>query len=88
VPTEFIGPWPVGVPVQIHGMDADPFFVEEGDLEAARELASQVEGVHWVVGQSLRGRSVSIDGEVLIIHSSRRYQPVLIDCTTGSGNCW
>ncbi|MDQ2738027.1 MAG: dienelactone hydrolase family protein [Actinomycetota bacterium] len=45
VPTQFIGPWPDGVPAQIHGMDADPLFVEEGDLEAARELASQVEGV-------------------------------------------
>lgn len=45
VPTEFIGPWPAGVPAQIHGMDADPLFVDEGDLEAARELADQVEGV-------------------------------------------
>lgn len=45
VPTEFIGPWPAGVPAQIHGMDADPLFVEEGDLEAARDLAGQVEGV-------------------------------------------
>jgi dienelactone hydrolase len=45
VPTEFIGPWPAGVPAQIHGMDADPLFVEEGDLQAARELADQVEGV-------------------------------------------
>ena len=26
------------VPVQIHGMDADPFFVGEGDIDAAREL--------------------------------------------------
>jgi dienelactone hydrolase len=36
------GPWPEGVPVQIHGMDADPFFAEEGDLEAARELVETV----------------------------------------------
>ena len=36
--SEFGGTWPDGVPVQIHGMDADPFFVEEGDLEAARAL--------------------------------------------------
>lgn len=35
---EFSGTWPDGVPVQIHGMDADPLFVEEGDLEAARAL--------------------------------------------------
>lgn len=33
-----VGPWPAGVPVQIHGMDADPFFALEGDIEAAREL--------------------------------------------------
>ena len=31
-----IGPWPAGVPVQVHGMDADPFFALEGDLDAAR----------------------------------------------------
>lgn len=36
--SEFGGTWPDGVPVQIHGMDGDPFFVEEGDLEAARAL--------------------------------------------------
>ncbi|MEH0969660.1 dienelactone hydrolase family protein [Micromonospora sp. CPCC 205546] len=33
-----VGPWPAGVPVQIHGMDADPFFALEGDIEPAREL--------------------------------------------------
>jgi dienelactone hydrolase len=33
-----IGPWPEDVPVQIHGMDADPFFALEGDIDAAREL--------------------------------------------------
>jgi dienelactone hydrolase len=38
VPTsEFGGPWPPGVPVQIHAMDADEFFVGE-DMEAARDL--------------------------------------------------
>lgn len=30
--------WPAGVPLQIHGMDADPVFVGEGDIDAAREL--------------------------------------------------
>jgi dienelactone hydrolase len=34
-PAEF-GTWPDGVPLQIHAMDADPFFVGEGDVEAAR----------------------------------------------------
>ena len=33
-----VGPWPDGVPVQIHGMDRDPFFALEGDIDAAREL--------------------------------------------------
>lgn len=33
-----IGPWPAGVPVQIHGMDSDQFFALEGDLDAAREV--------------------------------------------------
>jgi dienelactone hydrolase len=36
------GPWPDGVPVQIHGMDRDPFFALEGDLDAARELVETV----------------------------------------------
>ena len=37
------GPWPEGVPVQIHGMDADPIFVGEGDIDAAREIVEKVE---------------------------------------------
>jgi dienelactone hydrolase len=37
-----IGPWPDGVPVQVHGMDADPFFAAEGDLAAARDLVAAV----------------------------------------------
>jgi dienelactone hydrolase len=36
------GPWPAGVPVQIHGMDKDPFFALEGDIDAARELVATV----------------------------------------------
>ena len=38
------GPWPAGLPVQIHGMDADPVFVQDGDLDAARELVGIVGG--------------------------------------------
>jgi len=39
--SEFGERWPDGVPVQVHGMDADPFFAEEGgDLDAARDLAA------------------------------------------------
>ncbi|HET6938643.1 MAG TPA: dienelactone hydrolase family protein [Nocardioides sp.] len=37
-----IGPWPEGVPVQIHGMDADEFFAGEGDVDAAREIVETV----------------------------------------------
>ena len=40
VPTsEFGGGWPERLPVQIHAMDADPYFVDGGDLDAAREVA-------------------------------------------------
>ena len=37
------GPWPDGVPVQIHGMDNDPIFVGEGDVDAAREIVATVD---------------------------------------------
>ncbi len=44
VPTsEFGSSWPTGVPVQVHGMDADPLFVDEGDLDAARALVESAE---------------------------------------------
>lgn len=36
--SEFSDSWPAGVPCQIHGMDADPYFVDEGDMDAARAL--------------------------------------------------
>ena len=36
------GSWPDGVPVQIHGMDNDPIFVGEGDIDAAREIVEKV----------------------------------------------
>lgn len=37
---EFGSGWPEGVPVQIHAMEADPFFVDDGDIDAARELTA------------------------------------------------
>jgi dienelactone hydrolase len=40
VPAEEFGSWPAGLPLQIHGMDADPVFVGEGDIDAARELVA------------------------------------------------
>ena len=36
------GPWPDGVPTQIHGAEKDPFFGLEGDVDAARELVEIV----------------------------------------------
>ena len=41
--SEFGQAWPKGLPVQIHGMDADPFFVGEGDIDAARALIAEAE---------------------------------------------
>jgi dienelactone hydrolase len=38
--SEFGSSWPKGVPVQVHGMDADPIFVGEGDIDAARALVN------------------------------------------------
>jgi len=41
--SEFGTAWPAAVPVQIHGMDADPMFVDEGDLDAARAVVESAE---------------------------------------------
>ena len=41
--SEFGQAWPKGVPVQVHGMDADPIFVGEGDIVAARALVEEAE---------------------------------------------
>lgn len=38
--SEFGASWPDAVPVQVHGKDADPSFVEEGDLDAAKDLVA------------------------------------------------
>jgi dienelactone hydrolase len=38
-PSEF-GEWPAGLPAQVHGMDADAIFMDEGDVDAARELVA------------------------------------------------
>jgi dienelactone hydrolase len=41
-PSEFGGPWPQDVPLQIHLMEADEWALE-GDLDAAREIDETVE---------------------------------------------
>ncbi|HEY7707442.1 MAG TPA: dienelactone hydrolase family protein [Gaiellaceae bacterium] len=43
VPTSEFGSWPDGVPVQVHGMDNDPIFVGEGDVEFARALVDEAD---------------------------------------------
>jgi dienelactone hydrolase len=41
VPTQYFSDgWPSDVPVRIYGTDADPIFVGEGDIEAAREIVA------------------------------------------------
>jgi dienelactone hydrolase len=41
--SEFGTSWSSDVPVQIHGMDADPFFVDEGDIDAARAIVESTD---------------------------------------------
>ncbi len=41
--SEFGSSWPDGVPVQIHAMDGDSMFTEEGDLDAARALVESTD---------------------------------------------
>jgi len=41
--SEFGETWPKGVPVQVHGMDADPFFIGDGDVDAAQALIAEAE---------------------------------------------
>jgi dienelactone hydrolase len=46
VPPGYFGEWPDGVPVQIHGMDSDPIFVGQGDIDAARALVDIADNAH------------------------------------------
>ena len=41
--SEFGSTWPDGVAVQIHGMDADPYFIDDGDIDAARALVAEAD---------------------------------------------
>lgn len=41
--SEFGSAWPQDVPVQIHAMEGDPFFVEDGDIDAARALLEEAD---------------------------------------------
>src|SRR6266511_1895402 len=49
-PSEFGGPWPQGVPVQIHLMDGDEWVLPPNeDLDAARQLEEAVESAELFV---------------------------------------
>jgi dienelactone hydrolase len=76
------GLWPDGVPVQIHGMDADPSFAGEGDLAAAQELVAIVGpqlaelftypgDVHLFTDSSLP--SYNKAATALVLHRSRQF---------------
>ena len=76
------GPWPDGLHVQIHGMDKDPFFALEGDIDAARELVETVGpelaelfvypgDKHLFADSSLR--SYDADSATLVIQRSRAF---------------
>ena len=41
--TEFGTAWPEDVPVQIHAKENDPWFVDDGDADAARALVESTE---------------------------------------------
>ncbi len=47
--SEFGAAWPTGVPVQVHGMDNDPYFAGEGDIDAARDLVGSTDGAELFV---------------------------------------
>jgi dienelactone hydrolase len=77
-----VGPWPAGVPVQVHGMEKDPFFGLEGDLDAARALVDivgpQVAEVfvypgdrHLFTDSSLP--SYDADAAALVVERSREF---------------
>jgi dienelactone hydrolase len=40
---EFAPGWPADVPVQVHGGEADEFFMDEGDVDAARAIVAAAE---------------------------------------------
>ena len=73
--SEFGSAWPEGVPVQVHGMDADPIFVGEGDIDAARALIASTSEAelflypgdqHYFADSSLP--SYDADAAALLLH--------------------
>ena len=41
--TEFSERWPASVPVQVHGLDGDEFFVGDGDIDHARAIVAEAD---------------------------------------------
>jgi dienelactone hydrolase len=76
LPTSEFGPgWPDRVPVQVHAMDADPWFVDDGDIDAARALVDEAKDAelflypgdqHLFVDSSLR--SFDAEAAALLTH--------------------
>lgn len=73
--TEFGANWPQTVPVDVHGMDADPYFAGEGDLATAQALVADFDGArlflysgdqHIFADSSLS--SYNVDAAALLIH--------------------
>lgn len=74
--SEFESGWPDGVPVRVHAMDADPWFVDDGDIDAVRALVDEAEDAqlflypgdqHLFVDSSLR----SYDAEAATLVTQR-----------------
>ena len=73
--SEFSAAWPDDVPVQVHGMDADPIFVGEGDIDAARALVESTDAAelflypgdqHYFADSSLP--SYDAEAAALLLH--------------------
>ncbi|MEJ7725483.1 MAG: dienelactone hydrolase family protein [Actinomycetes bacterium] len=73
--SEFGSGWPDRVPVQVHAMDADPWFVDDGDIGAARALVDEAKDAelflypgdqHLFVDSSLR--SFDAEAAALLTH--------------------
>jgi dienelactone hydrolase len=75
LPAEVFGGWHDGVPVQIHAMEHDPYFVNDGDRDAAEELVATTPSAalfiypgdqHLFADQSLA--SYDVDAAALLHH--------------------
>ena len=80
------GPWPIGLPVQIHGKAEDEFFAHEGDIDSARDLVAAVGpdhadlfvypgNEHLFLDSSLP--SYDADAAALVIKRTRQFLSVL-----------